>query len=100
MSTVVRDLDHDLEICQAAEPAPWSAKPCTCGHCDQLFLSIAHSDGRLDPNDAQFVTEARAGWPHAILRAKTAEEQLIAADDKIDRLQHELRMLQDVLNQR
>lgn len=38
-----------------------------------------------------FVADARKGWPYAIKRTLEAEKQ-------VDQLQHEIRMLQDQLN--
>ncbi|MGN7457868.1 hypothetical protein ACTHPH_23910 [Paenibacillus pasadenensis] len=88
----VRDLEADLAICEYAAPAPIRTKPCMCGHCDKLFLDIAHSEGRLDPEDARFIVEARVGWPHAIRRA-------IAAEAQVDKLQEEIRLLHDLLHE-
>jgi len=96
----MRDLQADLAICEAATPSPIRTTPCTCGRCKQVFISLTHSDGRLDPEDAQFIVEAREGWPHAIRRAKTAEDEVDRLEAKLDSLQDELRMLQDTINQR
>lgn len=84
-----RDLEADLAICEAATPGPYQMTPCGCGHqaCNQFFISVTHSDGRLDPDDAYFIVEAREGWAYAIRRAMEAE-------DKIDRLRNELNILQ------
>lgn len=89
----VRDLEADLSICEYAAPAPIRTTPCKCGQCDKLILSIAYSEGRLDPEDARFIVEARVGWPHAIRRAIIAEEQ-------VDKLQEEIRQLHDSLDGR
>lgn len=40
----------------------------------------------------EFMTAAPVGWPEAIKRALTAEE-------RVDKLEDELRMLQDTINQ-
>lgn len=91
----MRDLDADLKICEAADPAPIRITPCKCGYekCNQVFISMTNSEGRLYPEDAKFIKEARIGWPEAIKRAKEAEE-------KVDRLVNEIRMIQDDLNRK
>lgn len=90
-----RDLEEDLKICEEATPGPHLVTPCPCASdiCNQVFISITRTDGRLEPEDAKFIAEAREGWAHAIKRAQKAEEQ-------VDTLIHEMRMLQDDLNQR
>jgi hypothetical protein len=45
-----------------------------------VFISLTHSDGRFDPEDATFIIEARTGWPIAIKRAIDAESRLEAAE--------------------
>jgi len=90
-----RDLEQDLAICGAATPGPYQITPCKCGHpvCNQVFISVTHSDGRLDPADAIFYSEARQGWPYAIQRAMEAESE-------VDRLRNELQIYQEQLNSR
>jgi hypothetical protein len=89
----MRDLDEDLKICEAATQGPYQVTPCPCASdiCNQVFISITRTDGRLEPEDAKFIADAREGWPHAIKRAKEAEEQ-------VDKLINEMGMLQDELN--
>ncbi|WP_199615515.1 hypothetical protein [Paenibacillus alkalitolerans] len=92
---MVRDLEKDLEICEAATPGPYVIESCQCGHpaCNLVFIQkIRHSDGRLSPEDAQFIAEAHTGWPYAIQRAIDAEKE-------IDRLRNELEILQEQLQQ-
>lgn len=88
-----RDLEADLAICEAATPEKWVTRPCGCGDCDLHFLNVAHSEGRLEPQDARFIANAREGWPYAIRRAMEAEEQ-------VDRLRDELNILQEQWNER
>jgi hypothetical protein len=57
------------------------------------FINVAHTEGRFDPEDATFITEARVGWPYAIQRALEAERE-------IDQLRNELSILQEHLQQR
>lgn len=89
-----RDLEADLAICEAATPGPYRTWRCECGSpvCDQVFISVTNSDGRLNPEDARFYAEARDGWPYAIRRAMKAEEE-------IDRLHNEIGILQEQLSQ-
>lgn len=91
----VRDLEADLTICEAATPGPIRITKCQCGHpaCNQVFISITRSDGRLDPEDTTFIAAAREGWSYAIRRALEAEAE-------IDRLRNELNILQEQLEQR
>lgn len=90
-----RDLERDLAICNAATPGPIRITKCECGHpvCDQVFISITKADGRLTPEDAHFIAEARSGWPETIRYAMSLERE-------IDRLRNELNILQEQLEQR
>lgn len=90
-----RDLEVDLVICEAATPGPYTIEPCRCHSvCKYVFIrKITHSDGRLLPEDARFIAEARKGWPYAIRRALEAEAE-------VDRLRAENAMLLEALNQR
>lgn len=89
-----RDLDADLAICEAATPGPYRITPCGCGHssCNQVFISVTHSDGRFSPEDAAFFVSARNGWPETI-------RELQVAEAKIDRLMDELQIYQEQLQQ-
>lgn len=93
---MARNLEKDLAICEAATPGPYTIEPCGCGHsaCNFVFIhKINYSDGRLLPEDARFIAEARIGWPYAIRRA-------LAAEAEVDRLRNELNILQEQLEQR
>lgn len=79
MAETKRDFNADRAICDAATAGPYKITPCGCGSCSQVFVSITRSDGRLDPNDARFIAEARTGWPAAL--------------DEIERLEHEIARL-------
>ncbi|WP_035295167.1 hypothetical protein [Brevibacillus thermoruber] len=110
MNTVVRDLEADLAICEAATPGPYTIEPCGCGHsaCNFVFIhKINYSDGRLLPEDARFIAEARAGWPYTIRRALAAEAELLRVnvenrnlEAEVDRLRNEINILQEQLEQR
>ena len=72
----MRDLKADLEICNKATPGPWNGEENTgvepvfetgCGCCTESTLS---------KEDAEFIAEAREGWPHAIERAIKAEAEV------------------------
>jgi hypothetical protein len=90
----MRDLQKDLEICQAATPGPWIVLPangmeacqeesmgCTC------LVGYPHPRGENRPTEnMHFIAEAREGWPHAIERALNAE-------DEVEKLQNELEFL-------
>lgn len=98
----MRDLDEDLKICEEATPGPWTPNN-DARYEDHLVWGSkgpgygAVAEVRFDhprkPRryDAKFIAEAREGWPHAIKRALEAEEE-------VDQLKHEMRMLQDELN--
>lgn len=103
---VVRDLEADLAICEAATPGKWKLwgmdvmAPKVAG-VEEVFAvdDAAVVAKTYDPHrglrtfNARFIAEARVGWPYAIRRAMEAEA-------KVDRLQNELQMLQDELNRR
>lgn len=84
-----RDLDADLEICEAATAGPWIAVESGAG----VLTVNAPDDFELMTDipfdeDAQFISEAREGWPYAIRRAQDAEREN-------DRLRNELNILQE-----
>lgn len=100
-----RDLKADLELCNRATPEPWTfhevefqcgwdecpyekkREDNSCLKCDGveiyqsafvpevLTLGCGEYDGMNDA-DAEFIAQAREGWPHAIERAIRAEKQL------------------------
>ena len=72
----MRDLIKDLELISKATPPPWNGEENTgvepvfetgCGCCTESTLS---------KEDAEFIAEAREGWPHAIERAIKAEAEV------------------------
>ena len=81
----MRDLKADLELCNKAAPGPWEAED---GLADPMVVM-----GRDDSHhfyvhtewDAQFIAQAREGWPHAIERALEAEAKLEKAKGLIQR---------------
>ena len=97
-----RDLKADLEICRKATPRPWvkdervgcvAVYPASIGKINcmdesegkRLFYKggyqVLGEDGQFkhwdvhpqDIADAEFIAQAREGWPHAIERAIEAE---------------------------
>ena len=98
----MRDLKADLEICRKATPGPWvkdervgcvAVYPASIGKINcmdesegkRLFYKggyqVLGEDGQFkhwdvhpqDIADAEFIAQAREGWPHAIERAVKAE---------------------------
>lgn len=100
----VRDLEVDLAICEAATPGPWIAEGPNV-ICKDYTLFIGYDSRRQ--NDTLFVIAAREGWPYAIRRALEMEDkcrqlafELEKAEREIDRLQNELGIYQEQLEQR
>ncbi|PYI57049.1 hypothetical protein [Paenibacillus flagellatus] len=100
---MARDLEKDLAICEEATPGKWEALLDSVAMVDpgeissvvwicQMYDEKAGNFHNYE-NNARFVAASREGWPYAIRRAMQAEE-------KVDRLENELRMLQDELNRR
>lgn len=87
----MRDLRKDLETCNQATPGPWNGEENTgvepvfetgCGCCTESTLS---------KEDAEFIAEAREGWPEAIERAIKAEaevERLIKINQECEQEAH------------
>jgi hypothetical protein len=82
-----RDLQKDLELCNAATPGPWFSPwdneetlDCfTSVATDEAVIEIDWYDGShlvVTEEDARFIVQAREGWPHAIERALELEEEL------------------------
>lgn len=98
----MRDLEEDLKICAAATPGPWKqdapdALDTSEGWVCQFYEGADSNTQEVREfpnceNNIVFVREARTGWPHAIQRA-------FAAEERVDKLERELRMLHDVINQ-
>ena len=101
----MRDLLRDLELCEKATPGPWvkderggcvAVYPRSIGEINcmdesegkRIFYKggyqVLDEDGRFkhwevhpqDTADAEFVAQAREGWPHAIERALKAEAEV------------------------
>jgi hypothetical protein len=69
-----RDLKADLKVCDRATQGPWRHEwnpDCSeiyAPGVDKPIILVGH-----DPYDADFIVQAREGWPHAIERALKAE---------------------------
>jgi len=71
----MRDLLADLKFCDRATQGPWRHE--WKSYCSEVYapgvnipiILVGH-----DPYDADFIVQAREGWPHAIERAIKAEE--------------------------
>ena len=69
-----RDLKADLKFCDRATQGPWrhewnpNCSEVYAPGVDKPIILVGH-----DPYDADFIVQAREGWPHAIERAIKAE---------------------------
>ncbi len=69
-----RDLKADLKVCDRATQGPWrhewnpNCSEIYAPGVDKPIILVGH-----DPYDADFIVQAREGWPHAIERAIEAE---------------------------
>ena len=78
-----RDLKADLELCNKATPGPWVICDWDTDVCggiitpDTQEVVIEAEDWdmpvKVKREDADFIVQAREGWPHAIERAIKAE---------------------------
>ena len=78
-----RDLMKDLELCNEATPGPWVICDWDTDVCggiitpDTQEVVIEAEDWdmpvKVKREDADFIVQAREGWPHAIERAIKAE---------------------------
>lgn len=69
-----RDLKADLKFCDRATPGPWRHE--WNPNCSEVYAPGVDTPIVLvghDPHDAEFIVQAREGWPHAIERALKAE---------------------------
>ena len=69
-----RDLKADLELCNKATQGPWRHE--WTPECSEIYAPGVDKPIVLvghDPHDAEFIVQAREGWPHAIERALKAE---------------------------
>ena len=99
-----RDLHADLAICEAATAGPWKAREWSVPTADQYNVGSTSDDSELftawqgarypgGPEvsagqarlNALFAAEARTAWPHAIERAITAENALLALVEALER---------------
>ncbi len=64
----MRDLKADLELCNKATPGPWVFNGISVLGAHGLLIARTPNDA-----DAEFIAQAREGWPHAIERAIKAE---------------------------
>ena len=86
-----RDLKADLELCNKATPGPWYRKKTGAnfkGFSSEVIIADTSryatgnkvyaeaKGGQFPANDADFIAQAREGWPHAIERALKAETLL------------------------
>ena len=81
-----RDLKADLELCNKATPGPWVICDWDTDVCggiitpDTQEVVIEAEDWgmpvKVKREDADFIVQAREGWPHAIERALELEEEL------------------------
>lgn len=71
-----RDLKADLELCNRATPGPWEAEDGLADPMVVMGRDYSHYFYVHTERDAQFIAQAREGWPHAIERALKAERAL------------------------
>jgi len=67
-TTEKRDLEADLELCNKATPGPWVFNGISVLGAHGLLIARTPNDV-----DAEFIAQAREGWPHAIERALETE---------------------------
>jgi hypothetical protein len=81
-----RDLLADLKFCDRATQGPWRHEwnpDCSEVYApgvDKPIILVGH-----DPYDADFIVQAREGWPHAIERALKAEALARELVDMLER---------------
>jgi hypothetical protein len=82
-----RDLLADLKFCDRATQGPWRHEwnpDCSEVYApgvDKPIILVGH-----DPYDADFIVQAREGWPHAIERALKAEALARELADMLERV--------------
>lgn len=82
-----RDLDMDLAFCAETEPTTFVVGPTTSEGTSVLSSKRGRLVAKAATEDiAEFMSEAREGWPHAIQRAITAEAE-------VERRKHSYRLL-------
>ena len=89
-----RDLKADLELCKKATPGPWNVQSFMANRARryEIFDVQGECVGTLVDNqdNAEFITQAREGWPHAIERAMRAETLVRELVDVIDELRRQI----------
>ena len=90
----MRDLEKDKEICDRATPGPWyqeanywDEKNTVLGRGVYQYDSYAKllADMIDKEEDAEFIADAREGWPHAIERAIKAEAEVKRLRKELDK---------------
>ena len=84
----MRDLKADLELCQSHRQKRWKFQEWVDAVGQQWYgvSDDGHGFCRVrDKKIAEFIVQAREGWPHAIERALEAEAKLEKAKDLIQR---------------
>lgn len=76
-----RDLKADLELCNKATPGPWVFNGISVLGAHGLLIARTPNDA-----DAEFIAQAREGWPHAIERAMRAEAEVEQLKGEIEQL--------------
>lgn len=76
-----RDLKADLELCNKATPGPWVFNGISVLGAHGLLIARTPNDA-----DAEFIAQAREGWPHAIDRAMRAEAEVEQLKGEIEQL--------------
>lgn len=77
------ELTQIAERCEKATEGPWRISPCRRGYrnCDDYFLEVARSDGRLDRHDAAFIANARQDIPKLLTEIERLRETLLCTYD-------------------
>ncbi len=94
-----RNLNADLEVCNKATKGPWRVN--TNAHPETTGESWGWIDGPVENycwtnrrpqsrRDAEFIAQAREGWPHAIERALKAEALVRELVDTLNLAQESL----------
>ena len=71
---VKRDLKDDLKFCDRATQGPWEHR--YNSEFSEIYANNSNASVAIvghNPHDAEFIAQAREGWPHAIERALKAE---------------------------
>lgn len=89
---MARNLKKDLELCNKATKGPWYTGGID-GVPNRLIATTSFFGGGKvytrgqDANpgvDAEFIAEARTGWPEAIKRSIEAEAKILELENRID----------------